>query len=66
MTHWQDIESAPKDGTEFTGYELVGDRHRILTMVYDRVLDGFVASVHSFVEFKPTHWQPLPAPPEKT
>ena len=60
---WQDIATAPRDGTEFTGYELVNDRPRILSMVYDSVFKGFVASVHSFVAFQPTHWRPLPAPP---
>jgi hypothetical protein len=61
MSEWQPIETAPKDGTEFLafqpGWELDfawWDQARGMWM--DRHGDQTV----------PTHWIPLPPPPEAT
>jgi hypothetical protein len=61
---WQPIETAPRDGTDILAFEKVGGKDRILTMRYDRMAETFVTNVHSFVAFDPTHWMPLPPPPE--
>lgn len=63
---WQPIESAPKDGmTSILACQRFGDgHHRILTMIWSEKAGQWCADVHSFIAFEPTHWMPLPAPPE--
>lgn len=69
MSAWQPIETAPKDGSSVLCYApIYGAPARILVMRWD---DGnytkapcWRTDVHSFVQFEPTHWQPLPQPPE--
>lgn len=65
-SEWQPIESVPRDGTKFlfsTEGGAVGKgiftKHRIIGGSADgfRSLDGFYAD--------PTHWKPLPKPPEE-
>jgi hypothetical protein len=60
MSEWQPIETAPKDGTAVIVYcpakgVHVGNRRS------DRV--GWY-SVRGAYLCKPTHWMPLPPPPE--
>ena len=78
MSNWRTIDSAPKDGTEFQAWTVLKDgadleggiwepcarfnpeseAFEIWTRVdYDQ--DGWQTDW-----FYPTHWQPLPAPPE--
>ena len=70
MTQWQDIETAPKDGTwvllggcEY-GYEQVVARwyqpppHENGSLMPSDWWD------YEHRGFKPTHWMPLPAPPQ--
>lgn len=71
MSDWQDISTAPKDGTEvllFTRsdigpereyWEAIGEPH------FTKVQIGFFeqGKWHQSVIGGPTHWQPLPAPP---
>ena len=61
---WQDISTAPKDGTQIhvakAGCPHVWKAH---WEKMKRVPDRW-ASFAGLVPFKPTHWQPLPAPPE--
>lgn len=59
---WQDIETAPKDGTDVLAYQGWEGAHRILVMRWDEK-GCWRTNVHSFVRFDPTHWQPLPEPP---
>lgn len=66
MTGWQPIESAPRDGADFIGYERIGDNDRILTMRYDQSRKRFHINVTPFIWFDPTHWMPLPPPPEQS
>lgn len=78
LTQWQDIETAPKDGTEIllsnptdgyveTGhfispFEMIGDEN-------DDTPDWFTTSGEYLGSggpetTAPTHWMPLPAPPQ--
>jgi hypothetical protein len=67
---WRNIETAPRDGTEFLGYHLstdgyTGDWFVLIegTSDLDWPWQSYEGS-HPF-EFL-THWMPLPAPPETT
>ena len=79
-TGWQPIEMAPKDGQAVLGYVIGADwdvgedcsspRHEtrpFVTEVYWEKHGGWVCSVdfHMAVDVTPTHWMPLPKPPEK-
>jgi len=60
MSEWQDISTAPKDGTRILVYQRIGgpDFVRWIGAPHNKwSIDGF-GSVD-----KPTHWMPLPAPP---
>jgi hypothetical protein len=63
---WQPIETAPRDGTHILGYA-DGEMAAVycLPTWYD---DGWSLSVSgkpaSDSYFWPTHWMPLPKPPE--
>lgn len=66
---WQDISSAPKDGTEVIGYD-ADDKIRCIIRwgKHNHVpLYGWIYQVELYGEevdgFDPTHWQPLLAPP---
>jgi hypothetical protein len=66
-TAWRDIESAPKDGTQILGYgrwsHLDPDKYLPCeAIIYWSDLAQIWASTAT--GFRPTHWQPLPAPPE--
>ena len=77
MSAWQPIETAPKDGTilvfgqpsdlEMDGAILVSYKGpAIYSAAWDEIDEAFCLSGGSwlgpFVE--PTHWMPLPKPPE--
>lgn len=68
---WQDIETAPKDGTKICGYRWdeyldCPDIETTKTVWWDSRL----AKWHSYTGdtlwhgFQPTRWQPLPTPPD--
>jgi Protein of unknown function (DUF551) len=66
---WQPIETAPKDGTEVLMY-CPGDIPAVVCgayvddpeIPYWRYSESLVADV--VAEANPTHWMPLPPPPE--
>ena len=60
---WQGIESAPKDGTSFLGYEAIDET--IYVAFYDAKFKGFYLIGDGYNDYKgyPTHWMPLPEPP---
>lgn len=65
MSEWLPIESAPKTGESILCY--VPSSGRVIVLRYDTSFDWepkWRADVHSFVEFAPSHWQPLPEPPK--
>jgi hypothetical protein len=62
---WQPIDTAPKDGTRVLGWCNAGnDRDCRLTMEWNADRSRWIVSLNAFWEFDPTHWQPLPSPPQ--
>lgn len=57
MTNWQPIITAPQDGTEILGWPVEGG----VAIVY-----FFMGWCSGDYEADPTHWHPLPNPPEDT
>ena len=64
MSKWQPIETAPKDGTRFLAYEPRHEYRYYECWWEDDFRDwsGWQDDFDS--EPKPTHWMPLPEPPE--
>ena len=61
LNKWQPIETAPKDGTEVLGY-LFEDYSPVPIYYAEGGLSWFCEVTHRYVT--PTHWMPLPQPPE--
>jgi hypothetical protein len=61
MTGWQDIASAPRDGTEFLGFAFDGRTFYGVVQIAVDPPDQW------FWEYaiRPTHWMPLPDPPKQ-
>jgi hypothetical protein len=63
MTEWQDILTAPKDGTSILAAHC--------DAVFDAWwggnawVDGETNEWGDYITLSPTHWMPLPAPPPK-
>lgn len=63
---WQPIETAPKDGTDILLHVVYGQSEILIGYFYSGD-----AAHHGFYEIdgddinNPTHWMPLPEPPEK-
>lgn len=71
MTAWQDIATAPKNGTRIllVGRDMYGDKDAGEPL--SRINIGFWdtefrngAWIGLGTHFPPTHWQPLPEPPK--
>lgn len=73
MSEWQDISTAPKDGSSVLCFIPLGGAsgrigHRVLVLRWDTD-DGddgdaeWLTDVFPFLPFEPTHWMPLPAKP---
>jgi len=69
---WQTIESAPKDGTLVDIYIMsLGERYTDSYYAKDEGvwcwdIDGLEGKRIAFTATPPTHWMPLPKPPEGT
>lgn len=73
---WQDIATAPKDGTRIDIYattwrpafnDFVGERFpNCVWMSGDSMSNRAPYWLNLHKDWHPTHWQPLPAPPEVT
>lgn len=63
MTEWQLIETAPRDGAflAFCDAEIIEDRY--VVAMWDRN-DGEFYRPFDDEFICPTHWMPLPEPPE--
>lgn len=62
--NWQPIETAPKDGTNILIHEL-GDTFVAWWLNgLERWVDGKWTEMDGWVTYDPTHWMPLPPPPE--
>jgi hypothetical protein len=60
---WQPIGTAPKDGTAILTFQsnlMTGGKMRVAVWRDDTVPKGWSASEES-----PTHWMPLPIPPDQ-
>lgn len=57
---WQDIASAPRDGTEIIVFRPKFDGQYIPRIGLDYYKTAWM---HSREDCQPTHWQPLPPPP---
>lgn len=67
-TDWRPIETAPKDGAPILCFDEEYDR--IFVGAFTKIMETgkmeWAANIHSFVVFNPTHWTPLPPPPQRT
>lgn len=63
---WQPIETAPRDGSYLWLHESNGTTWRG-RWLYEKWTFGVTSNDHEFcvfVNLNPTHWMPLPKPPE--
>jgi hypothetical protein len=61
MSNWQPIETAPKDGTPILAFRPVVPIGQVVGYLTANGL--FISAVGGWC-LLPTHWQPLPDPPE--
>lgn len=64
MNEWQPIETAPKDGTQFLGWD-----QGYFIVVYWEIDDDVEEDQCWRISYSgdlmfPTHWMPLPEPPK--
>lgn len=65
QTQWQPIETAPKDGkTHILAYEEGGDIYRAAWDAESECWSSYCGQ-YVTVTPEPTHWQPLPQPPQQ-
>lgn len=62
---WQPIETAPKDGTAIIGFDAARESSQpaLNGVEFMRWVDGVWRDPETWT-CHPTHWMPLPAPPE--
>jgi hypothetical protein len=67
VREWQPIETAPKDGTKFLGaYSGVNDVYAAYWFAdVDSIYGGYFVKDGTIQVVKPTHWMPLPQPPQE-
>ena len=63
MSKWQDISTAPRDGTDVL---VVGANGIMRVAIWDTTVGAFRANIHSYVKLTATHWMPLPEPPKES
>jgi len=63
---WQPIETAPKDGTTILVYLANGDVHTAYGHFYNKGHDFEWAQYGGYETYLPTHWMPLPPPPNQS
>lgn len=63
---WQPIETAPKDGTKFLAYPVFGKPCEVHIVWWEKLVrvSGWRAMFGVWSPREPTHWMPLPAPPD--
>jgi hypothetical protein len=66
---WQPIETAPKDGTRVlvcdTGIDRWVCSARAVSVGADSHEVVWLDDADSFIDEQPTHWMPLPTPPNR-
>ena len=68
MSEWQDITTAPMDGTPVLLSEPYKDDHYVYSGHYSRFMrSGYWKCItcEGKPDMFPTHWQPLPEPPKQ-
>ncbi len=64
-TKWQPIETAPKDGD----WVLSWDGECLAIVHWSEYYEGFIVShdaeEYAWQNYSPTHWMPLPEPPDE-
>jgi hypothetical protein len=60
-TDWMDIESAPRDGSDFLALVPFAKKHHIVVGCFCKA--GYFVSWPGRWTYDPTHWLPLPAAP---
>jgi len=74
---WKTIDTAPKDGTPFLGFDPTHTEAKIYVLSYDPGV-SYIGELEScshdacyreyagetYFQWNPTHWMPLPAPPK--
>lgn len=61
---WQDIASAPKDGTDVLGYGPHDEKGHYIEVVHYWTEQKHWPIKWMHGHHAPTHWRPLPAPPD--
>lgn len=61
---WQPIETAPKDGSEILGWSSISGEAYV--MWWEAIHSDWVWCINDLEDMfcDPTHWMPLPEPPE--
>lgn len=59
---WMPIETAPRDGRRFLAYVPIPNHRMVIAMAGD--LGMILNENYLPMPYKPTHWSPLPQPPE--
>lgn len=62
---WQPIETAPRDGTRILGYDDSGLSDAGGIAIIRWSVEGQLWWDETLDLFTPTHWQPLPTPPQE-
>lgn len=75
---WQPIETAPKDGTDILVIEPLNNCYGKITNAFwekeqNKIFDGHKITIEGYwaescdnqLVLEPTHWMPLPKPPQK-
>ena len=63
MSEWQPIETAPRDGTDILVGYTTGE---ICILHFDAATFAWWDHLGAYEFPDPTHWMPLPPPPETT
>lgn len=63
MSEWQDISTAPRDGTEILAYMKIENNHFFSLMLFKN--GGWRNFAWDYSEDKILGWMPLPNPPTK-
>jgi hypothetical protein len=66
MSEWQTIDTAPQDGTDILVYATeLGTGFPLFSVVHfeDWYQPEWITPEAGNIDFTPTHWVPLPAPP---
>ena len=64
MSEWQPIETAPRNATEILVILANHDVHVVYGHYYDLRQKFEWAQFDGVNDYNPTHWMPLPKPPE--